>query len=90
MAKKKIPQTKPGAGTGSAREVGAASLAPQCGPEDHAVYTADRKFHSSGSWLAQNWSFVTGLALRIVSLATGKQVFARVVDVTEVVGGAQK
>lgn len=73
-----------GKGSGAAR---AASLLPACGPEDHAVYTSDRKFHSSGSWLARNWSWVTGFALRITSLATGKTVFSRVADV---VGAAEK
>ncbi len=90
MAKKHTnAKTKAGGGKGSAAPA-VASLSPACGPEDHAVYARDRKFHTSGSWLARNWSFVTGFALRIASLATGKEIFSRVADVTGAAGGAQK
>jgi len=68
-------------GKGSGKAQTPASLSPACGPEDHAVYTSSRKFHASGSWLRRNWPWVTGFALRITSLATGKEIFSRAADV---------
>jgi hypothetical protein len=81
MAKKSHTAKSTGGGKGSGPLSAPASLSPACGPEDHAVSTADREFHAPGSWLARNWSHVTGFALRIVSLATGKTIFSRVADV---------
>jgi hypothetical protein len=48
---------------------------------DFAVeYRGGAKQHSPGGWLRQNWAWLTGVALRVTSLATRKRVFGDVAD----------
>jgi hypothetical protein len=88
MAKRKATgAARPGAKAAVDSSVPPKSFNPA---EAHVVYRADLKHHVNGGWLARNWAGVTATALRIVSLATGKEVFARAAEVTGAIGGAEK